>query len=87
MSFNHEPDPAYRRFPSSTAISVATCSRASSSSGLALSPLNQNDNFLVDSLSTASGLAERPPGFLVDSLSEPSGLLPSPRPAETAPKG
>jgi Helix-turn-helix domain len=57
-----------------------------SDSGLALSPLGHQGNFLVDSLSPASGLAERPAWPLVDSLSGSSGLLPSRSPAETAPK-
>jgi hypothetical protein len=35
VSFNHQPDPAYRRFRSSTAISAATSSGASSSSSTA----------------------------------------------------
>jgi len=55
-------------------------------SGLGGSPLGNHSNFLVDSPSIASGLAEGPSGPLVDSLSESSGLLPSPPPAETAPK-
>jgi hypothetical protein len=62
-------------------------STVESASGLGGSPLGNTGNFLVDSPDFASGLTEKPSGPLVDSLSESSGLLPSPRPAETAPKG
>jgi hypothetical protein len=55
---------------------ASASSTVESTSGLGASPLGEGGNFLLDSPSIASGLAETPSGPLVDSLSGPSGLLP-----------
>ena len=55
-------------------------------SGLAPGPQAVGDAELVDSLSTASGLARGREAPLVDSLADSSGLLPTSSPAGTAPK-